>query len=74
MALGQTRWWIGASALAAALLGMGLALLRTVPNAMRLGRAIDSPETMTTLARKILLDHRIAIAAMITVLILQLLA
>ena len=71
--LGQTCWWIGAASLAAAFVGMGLALTRTVPNAMRLGRATDPPEVMTGLARKILLDHRIALAAMITVLVLQLL-
>jgi hypothetical protein len=71
-ALGQTGWQIAAPSLAAALLGMGLALGRTVPTAQRLGRAADPPEVMTKLARQTLLDHRISLAAMTTVLILQL--
>src|SRR5580704_4982644 len=71
-ALRQTNWRIAAPSLAAALLGVGLALARTVPSAKRLGRAADPPEVMTKLARQILLDHRISLAAMTTVLILQL--
>ena len=70
-ALGQMRWWIAAVSLAASGLGMGLALVRTVPAAQRLGRAADPPEVMTKLARQTLLDHRISIAAMAAVLILQ---
>lgn len=72
LALGQTRWWVAALSLAAALVGMGLALVRTVPAAQRLGRATESAEVMTKLARQTLLDHRISLAAMTTVLILQL--
>ena len=70
-ALGETRWWVAAPSLGAALLGMGLALVRTVPAAQRLGRAADPPEVMTKLARQTLLDHRISLAAMATVLVLQ---
>jgi hypothetical protein len=72
LALGQTRLWIGLPALAAALIGMGLALVRTVPTAVRLGRAADPPEVMTRLARQTLADHRISLAAMALVLALQL--
>jgi hypothetical protein len=72
LALGQTRLWIGLASLGAALIGMGLALARTVPAAVRLGRAADSPEVMTRLARQTLLDHRISLAAMTAVLVLQL--
>jgi ER membrane protein SH3 len=64
------RWASGAS-LAAALVGMGLALFRTVRNAIRLGAASDPPEVRTTLARRILADHLISLAAMTTVLGLQ---
>jgi hypothetical protein len=60
----------GAS-LAAALIGMGLALVRTVRNAVRLGAATDSPEVRTTLARRILADHLASLAAMSIVLALQ---
>jgi hypothetical protein len=72
LALGQTRVWIGMASLAAALVGMGLALVRTVPAAVRLGRAADPPEVMTRLARQTLNDHRVSLAAMTAVLVLQL--
>jgi hypothetical protein len=72
LALGQTRLWIGLASLGAALIGIGLALARTVPTAVRLGRATDPPEVMARLARQTLLDHRISLAAMTIVLVLQL--
>jgi hypothetical protein len=65
------RWASGAS-LVAALIGMGLALARTVRNAVRLGRAADAPEVRTRLARSILSDHLASLAAMSLVLALQL--
>ena len=72
LALDQTRLWTGLPALGSALIGMGLALVRTVPTAVRLGRAADPPDVMTKLARQTLLDHRISLAAMALVLVLQL--
>lgn len=49
-------WLIGASALLAG--GpISLALLRTVPNAVRLGRRTGSPAEQTRLARAVLRDH-----------------
>jgi hypothetical protein len=49
-------WLIGVSALLAG--GpIALALLRTVPNAVRLGRRIGSPAEQTRLARAVLRDH-----------------
>ncbi len=49
-------WLIGASALLAG--GpITLALLRTVPNAVRLGRRTDSPAEQSRLARAVLRDH-----------------
>ena len=65
------RWASGAS-LVAALVGMGLALARTVRNAVRLGSRSDPPDVQTRLARSILADHRISLAAMLVVLALQL--
>lgn len=64
------RWASGAS-LAAALIGVGIALARTVRNAVRLGAASDPPEVRTTLARRILADHLASLAAMSLVLALQ---
>jgi hypothetical protein len=64
------RWASGAS-LAAALIGMGLALVRTVRTAVRLGAATDPPDVRTTLARRILADHLASLAAMSVVLALQ---
>ena len=63
--------WASGASLAAALVGMGLALFRTVRNAVRLGAASDPPEVRTTLARRILADHLISQAAMSLVLALQ---
>lgn len=49
-------WLIGVSALLAG--GpIALALLRTVPNAVRLGRRTGSPAEQTRLARAVLRDH-----------------
>jgi hypothetical protein len=73
LALGHSRLWTGLPSLGAALLAVGLALARTVPTAVRLGRAADPPEHMTRLARQTLLDHRVEFVAMIAVLVLQLL-
>jgi len=69
---GEGPAWAGWVSLAAATIGMGLALARTVRNAVRLGRAVDPSETRTRLARAILRDHLVSLAAMIVVLALQL--
>jgi len=66
------HWWIGWISLAAAITAIGLARLRTIPNAARLGRAKGSPEAQTTLARAIYRDHLFCIAGMTIVLALQL--
>jgi hypothetical protein len=63
--------WASGASLAAAVVGMGLALFRTVRNAVRLGAATDPPDVRTTLARRILADHLISLAAMSVVLALQ---
>jgi hypothetical protein len=68
------HWWIVWISLAAAASAIGLARARTVPNAMRLGRAADSSDVQTRLARAIYRDHPYCIAAMFTVLVLQLTA
>jgi hypothetical protein len=49
-------------------------MIRTVPNAVRLGRGNDSPEQQSTLARAIFRDHLTSFARMIVILGLQLTA
>jgi hypothetical protein len=49
-------------------------MMRTVPNARRLGRASDTPEMQSTLARAVYRDHLLSFARMIVVLALQLIA
>jgi hypothetical protein len=66
------HWWIGWISLAAAASAIGLAVARTVPNAMRLGRAADPSEMQTRLARAIYRDHLYCLAAMTAVVGLQL--
>lgn len=56
-------WLIGASALLAG--GpIALALLRTVPNAVRLGRRTDSPAEQTRVARAVFRDHVVCVIGM----------
>ena len=71
---GVTPWWIGWVSIALAGSGFVLTLRRTVPNAKRLGRAEDSPEQQSTLARAVYRDHLFSLARMIVVLGLQLIA
>jgi hypothetical protein len=68
------HWWTGWISLTAAVTAIGLARLRTIPNAARLGRAKGSLEAQTTLARAIYRDHIYCLAAMTVVLALQLTA
>jgi len=59
-----------------ALAGSGFVptIRRTVPNARRLGRAKDSPEVQSALARAVCRDHLFSFARMSMVLGLQLIA
>jgi hypothetical protein len=63
---------IGFISLAAAASAIGLARVRTVPNAIRHGRATDSLQTQTHLARAIFKDHIYCLVAIFAVLALQL--
>jgi hypothetical protein len=71
---GEGPLWAGVVSLTAALIGMGLALARTVRNAVRLGAATDPLEVRSRLARRILADHLTSLAAMSLVLALQIAA
>jgi hypothetical protein len=66
------RWWVGCISLAAAASAIGLARVRTIPNAARLGRARDPLEAQTDLARAIYTDHLFCLAAIALLLVLQL--
>ena len=61
--------WIS---LAAAASAIGLARVRTIPNAARLGRAAVSLDEQTRLARAVYRDHLYCLSAMTVVLVLQL--
>ena len=49
-------------------------VMRTLPNARRLGSAVDSAEEQSRLARAICRDHMFSFARMLVVLVLQLIA
>ena len=49
-------------------------MMRTVPNARRLGTAADSAQDQTRLARAVFRDHLFSFARMSVVLVLQLIA
>jgi hypothetical protein len=70
----QGGGWSAWVSLAAASSAIGLAILHTVPGAMRLGRAADPAEDLAGLARAILSDHVYCLAAMTLLLALQLTA
>jgi NADH:ubiquinone oxidoreductase subunit 6 (subunit J) len=72
--LGSYHWWIGWISLVAAVTAIGLARMRTIPNASRLGKASDTPEEQSRLARAIYKDHLYCLTAMTVVLGLQLIA
>lgn len=72
IARGEQPWWIGWGSLAATLSAVGLALTRTVRNAVRLGLSNDTVNVRTRLARTIYGDHVYCLAAMASVVGLQL--
>jgi hypothetical protein len=71
---GRYAWWIGWGSLLLAGSGFVPTMMRTVPNARRLGTAADSAEEQTRLARAVCRDHLFSFARMSAVLTLQLIA
>ena len=63
--------WIDGVSLALGLSAMGLAIGRTVRNAVRLGAATDPAPMRSQLARGVYADHRYCLAAMTGVIVLQ---
>jgi hypothetical protein len=71
---GSVPAWRGWISLVAAASAIGLAAVRTVRNAVRLGGAMDEVTVQTNLARTIYRDHLYCLAAMSLVVVLQLTA
>ena len=64
--------WVSAISIAAAGIGIGLAGARTLPAAQRLGARLDSLDARHRAGRGILRDHLVCLAAMVTLLVTQL--
>jgi hypothetical protein len=64
--------WVGWVSLALAGVPIALARVRTVPDAVRLGRRGDPAADQQALARSILRDHVICFAAILTLVVVQL--
>ena len=64
--------WVAAASLALTLVAVGLAGGHTVPNARRLGARGDDAAFQSRLARSILRDHLVCLAAIASGLVLQL--
>ena len=71
---GTFAWWVAWGSLLLAGSGFVPTMMRTVPNARRLGTAADTPEEQTRLARSVYRDHVFSFARMSVVMILQLIA
>ena len=71
---GEKPWWIGWGSLLLAASGFVPTMMRTVPNARRLGSGKDTAEEQSRLARAVCRDHMLSFARMFAVLMLQLIA
>jgi ER membrane protein SH3 len=69
---GDANVWIETASLALAAFAIGLAAVRTVRNAVRLGAQTDPAARQSVLARSILRDHGLCFVAIACTLILQL--
>ena len=64
--------WVSVVSFIAAATGIGLAMVRVFGRARRLGYRNDPREMQSELARSIFRDHLVCIAAMVTLLVVQL--
>jgi hypothetical protein len=71
---GDSAAWMSIVSIPAALLAIGLAAARVFRRARRLGDGSDTAEVQSALARSILRDHLICLAAITTLLTVQLAA
>jgi hypothetical protein len=72
IARGEAPAWVAWTSLALALLPIGLAGARTVPQAVRLGSRRDAPAVQLELARAVLREHLLCFASIAVLLALQL--
>jgi hypothetical protein len=72
LARGDVAAWVGAAALAAAAAAIGIAGVRTVPSARRLGAREDPVGVQSRLARAIYRDHVVCFVLVAFVLALEL--
>lgn len=70
VACGHDPGWVAVSSVVLAVVPILLALLRTVPNAVRLGNRVGSSAEQTHLARSIWRDHLLCIGCMLAFLAL----
>src|SRR5438477_9765544 len=61
----ENPWWLTWGSLALALFGFAITRARTLPNAVRLGLATDTPEMQSQLARAVYRDHAYGFARMV---------
>jgi len=72
LALDDAPRWVSVASVVLAVAPIGLARVRTVPSAVRLGARRDSFEEQSALARSIYRDHCSCLASIATLLVLQL--
>jgi hypothetical protein len=73
IALDAITLWVAIASLALVTLAVGVAAVRTVPSAVRLGARSDSREQQSFLARSIYRDHVLCFALIAATIILQVL-
>ncbi len=72
IAVGDVRTWVAWASLALAATAIALAGAHTVPSAVRLGTRSDPPARQSELARSVLRDHLVCLAAIAALLVVQL--
>src|SRR6478672_9661036 len=72
IARGEGPGWAGWASLALAVVPITLALVRTVPHAVRLGAGRDTGTQQSALARSICRDHIVCAASILALLVVQL--
>jgi len=69
---GDDPRWVGWTSLALAVLAIGIAAVHTVRSAVRLGARADDAQAQSRLARAIFRDHLVSVAAITSLLVVQL--
>jgi hypothetical protein len=72
IASGDSPAWVGWTSLALAGTGIGIAVTHTFRSGARLGTRRDSAEVQSEIARSILRDHLVCLAAIVSLLAIQL--